>query len=95
MTAELGFGKLFEPVPLFGDNTGTLHIAGNSTSSSRTNHIALRFFCSKELIRDGKITMHHVPTQKKLADVGIVFLTKNTHRHVLNLTEAYTTRNDI
>ena len=43
MMAELGFGKLFESVPLFGDNTGALHIAGNSTYSSRTEHIALRF----------------------------------------------------
>ena len=42
--AELGFGKPFESVPLFGDNTGALHIAGNSTYSSTMKHIALRFF---------------------------------------------------
>ena len=29
--AELGFGKLFHIVPLFVDNTGALHIAGNRT----------------------------------------------------------------
>ena len=29
--AELGFGKLFHSVPLFVDNTGALHIAGNRT----------------------------------------------------------------
>ena len=44
MTAELGFGRLFESVPLFGDNTGALHMAGNSTYSSRTKQIALYFF---------------------------------------------------
>ena len=42
MMAELGFETLFESVPLFGDNTGALHIAGNSTYNSRTKHIALR-----------------------------------------------------
>ena len=65
MTAELGFGKLFESAPLFGDNTGAVrHIAGNSTNSSRTKHIALRFFYLKELVKDSKITIHHVATQK-------------------------------
>ena len=81
MMAELAFGKLFESVPLFGDNTGALHIAGISTYSSRTKHIALRFFYLKELNKDGKITIHHVATQKQLADVGTKFLTKKTHRH--------------
>ena len=95
MMAELGFGKLFESVPLFGDNTGAVHIAGNSTYSSRTKHIALRFFYLKEQVKDGKITIHHVATQKQLGDVGTEFLTKNTHRHLLNLLEPYTTRNEI
>ena len=95
MMAELGFGKLFESVPLFGDNTGALHIAGNGTYSSRTKHIALCFFYLKELVTDDEITIHHVETQKQLADVGTEFLTKNTHRHLLNLVEAYTTTNEI
>ena len=93
MMAALGFGKLFESVPLFGDNTEALDIAGNSTYSSRTKHIALRFFCLKELVKDGEITIHHVATQKQLVDARTKFLTKNTHRHLLNLIEAYTTRN--
>ena len=95
MMAELGFGKLSESVPLFGDHTGALHKAGNSTHSSRRKHVALRFFYFKELVKDSKITIHHVATQKQLADVGTKFLTKNTHRHLLNLIEAYTTRNEI
>ena len=97
MMAELGFGKLFESVPLFDDNTGALHIAGNSIYSSRMKHIALRFFYLKELVKDGKITIHHVATQKQLADVGTInkFLPKNTHRHLLNLIGACTTRNEI
>ena len=45
--AALGFPQLFDSVPLFFDNTGALHIAGNSTYSSRTKHIALRLFFLK------------------------------------------------
>ena len=59
MMVELGFGKLFESVPLFGDNTGALHIAGNSTYSSRTKHIALRFIFLNEQVKDGE--NHHPP----------------------------------
>ena len=67
---ELGFGKLFNSVPLFVDSTDALLITGNSTYSSRTKHIALRFFFLKELIKEGRITIHHVATTKQLADIG-------------------------
>ena len=84
MMAELGFGKRFRSVlPLFVDNTGALHIAGNSSKySSRTKHIALRFFIFKELVKEGRITIHHVATTKQLADMGIKFFSKGTHRHL-------------
>ena len=55
--AELEFGRLFESVPLFGDNNGAVRIAGYSTYSSRTKHIALRFVYLKGLVKDGK--NHH------------------------------------
>ena len=87
MMVELGFRKLFESVPLFGDNTGALHVTGNSTYSSYTKHIALRSFCLKELAKGNKIAIHHVAIQEQLADVGTKFHTKNTHRHLLDLIE--------
>lgn len=92
---ELIFRKLFESVPLSRDNTGTLHIAGNSTYSSSTKHVALRFFFLKVPVKDGKITIHLVATQKQLADIGTKFLMKITHQHLLKLIKAYTTRNEI
>ena len=88
--AELGFGKLFHSVPLFVDNTGALHIAGNSTYSSRTKHIGLRFFSLKERVKEGRITIHHLATTRQLADMGTKFLTKSTHRHLLELIKVYT-----
>ena len=44
MLAELGFGKEFAQLPVYCNNTATLHALGNQFFSSRTKHIALRFF---------------------------------------------------
>ena len=44
MMKELGSGTQFEPVPVNIDNTATLHVIDNQAFSSRTKHIALRFF---------------------------------------------------
>ena len=44
MLTELGFRKEFAKVPLYCDNTVTLHALGNQSFSSRTKHITLRFF---------------------------------------------------
>ena len=46
MMTELGFGQMFDIVPLFVDNTGALHIAGISTYSSRTKRTVLLFSLS-------------------------------------------------
>ena len=59
MLTELGFGKEFEQVPLHIDNTATLHVIGNRAFSSRTKHIALRFFYIRELVKENKITTHY------------------------------------
>ena len=48
---ELGFGKEFAQVPLYCDNTATLHALGNRSFSSRTKHIALRCFTSESWCR--------------------------------------------
>ena len=40
MMTELGFGQRFGQVPLYIDNTATLHVLGNQAFSSRTKHIA-------------------------------------------------------
>ena len=49
MLIELGFGNEVEKVPLYIDNTATLHVIGNRAYSSRTKHIALRF-CSGRIL---------------------------------------------
>ena len=49
MMTELRFGRGFGQVPLHIDNSATLHVIGNRAFSSRTKHIALRFFYIREL----------------------------------------------
>lgn len=51
---ELGF-KAFRSVPVNCDSTGALHLGGNTTYSSMTKHIALRFFFLRELVKTGNI----------------------------------------
>ena len=40
MMKELGFGIRFDNVPVYIDNTSTLHVAGNQTYSPRVKHVA-------------------------------------------------------
>ena len=80
MMAELGFGGDFGQVPLHIDNTATIHVIGNRTYSSRTKHIALRYFYIREMVMDGSISIHYIPTENQLADIG----TKHLNKHRLH-----------
>ena len=73
---ELGF-KTFRSVPFNSDSTGALTVAANAMFSSRTKHIALRFFFVRELIKRNQITLHHQPSDKQLADLATKHLPKH------------------
>ena len=79
---ELGF-KTFSSVPINSDSTGALSVAGNAMFSSRTKHIALRFFFVRELIKRNKITLHHQPTQQMLAGIATKHLSRQRFRELL------------
>ena len=79
---ELGF-KTFSSVPINSDSTGALSVEGNIMFSSRTKHIALRFFFVRELIKRNKIALHHKPTQQMLADIATKHLSKQRFRKLL------------
>ncbi|CAM9437641.1 unnamed protein product [Hapterophycus canaliculatus] len=82
---ELGFGKEFAQLPLYCDNTATLHALGNRSFSSRTKHIALRFFFIRKLVTEGKISIHYVPTEDNLADIGTKHFNKHRFKHPMDL----------
>ena len=83
MTTELRFGQQFGQVPLYIDNTATLHVLGNQSFSSRTNHIALRYFYVRELVTEGATSIHYIPTDLQLADIGTKFLNKHRLRFLI------------
>ena len=62
MMNSLGFGTRFDSVPLYINNTSTLHVAGNRTYRSRVKHVALQYFVIQELVKEGRITVKYVKT---------------------------------
>ena len=86
---EVGF-KTFSSVPINSDSTGALSVAGNAMFSSRTKHIALRFFFVRELIKRNKITLHNKPTQQMLADIATKYLSKQRFRELLQRIKDFT-----
>ena len=85
---ELGF-KTFSSVPINSGGTGALSVAGNAMFSSKTKHIALRFFVRK-LIKRNKMTLHHKPTQQMLAGIAIKHLSKQRFRELLQQIKDFT-----
>ncbi|KAL2886815.1 Retrovirus-related Pol polyprotein from transposon TNT 1-94 [Ceratocystis lukuohia] len=53
---------------VFGDNQAALKIANNLGASSKTKHIDVQYHAIKEWIREGKIKLEYVSTEKMLAD---------------------------
>ena len=80
MLTELGFEEEFKIAPLYIDNNSTLFVIGNRTYSARTKHVTLRFFCIPGLVKEGKVSIHHVPAQVPRADIGTKRLNKQRHQ---------------
>ena len=85
MLTELGLGKDVAKVPLYCDNTTTLHVLGNRSFSSRTKPIALRFFLIRELVSEGRISIHYILTYINPADIGTKHLNKQRSRNLLSI----------
>jgi len=60
-----------------------IYALGNRSVSSRTKHIALRFFYIRELVSEGRISIHYIPTESNPADIGTKHLNKHHFKHLL------------
>ncbi|CAB1108809.1 unnamed protein product [Ectocarpus sp. CCAP 1310/34] len=85
---EIGF-KTFRSVPINSDSTGALTVASNAMFSSRTKHIALRFFFLRELTKGHRITLHHQPSATMLADIATKHLPKQRFATIMQLIKDY------
>ena len=81
---EVGFGSESRSAPLYIDNTATLNVTGNQTFSARTKYVALRFLYNHELMKEENISIHYVPTEDNLADIGTKHLNKQRHKYLIN-----------
>ena len=65
---ELGFDHLYDGT-IFCDNLGAKLLSKNSISHSRLKHIDIRHHFVRNAVREGEISVVHVPTEKMTADI--------------------------
>ena len=63
-------GFKIPPAIMYEDNMSAMHLAKNGRSnSSRTRHIAIRYFFITDRIRSGEVELHYVNTRDQIADI--------------------------
>ena len=62
-------GKGMPCFPVFKDNRGTLQLLKNLVSNSNSKQIDVRHHFLKELVRQGDISVNHVPSEYQHADI--------------------------
>lgn len=91
----LGFSELFASVPINCGSQRALRMMGTRIYSSRTKHIALRFFYLRESVNDGHITVHRVPSTNTMADICTNGLaSRSSSRFFVRLSKLITTTRD-
>ena len=63
------FGCHFTKIPLLCDNESAIKLANNHVSHSRTKHIDIHHHFLRDHETKGDIAIHHVSTEKQLADI--------------------------
>jgi len=84
--AEFGYKQ--EPTVVYQDNLSTIALAQQGEGNfGRTKHIALRYFCMKDLIDQGEIVTKHLGTKDMIADnltkatTGSIFMRNRERIH--------------
>lgn len=67
------------PLPIYADNQSAISLAEAPRLSSKTKHISISYHLLKELVAEGYIKLHYVPTAQNWADM----LTKVVPRNKL------------
>ena len=63
------FGCELIKIPLLCDNESAIKLANNPVNHSRTKHIDIRHHFLRDHEAKGYIAIHHVSTEKQLADI--------------------------
>ena len=62
-------GKGMPCFPIFEDNQGAVQLSQNPVSNSNSKHIDVRHHFLRELVRQGDISVSHVPSEDQHADI--------------------------
>ena len=74
LLGELGYN--LKPVPICGDNQGSIFIASNPVTEKRSKHIDIRFHFIREVIEKKYVELYFIDGENNPADM----LTKNLGR---------------
>lgn len=81
---EIGM-KPDSPIALMNDSQGAQFLANNAASSSRSKHIDLRYHFIRDVIKEGKIEVGYVPTERMPADILTKALNKEKHSKCMDM----------
>ena len=59
----------FSPVTIFVDNQGTIALSKNPVHHNRFKHIDIKYHFIRENVKDEKVNLIYVPTDKNIADM--------------------------
>jgi hypothetical protein len=66
----IGQGYTMAPATVYQDNMSTIALLKNgSSNSSRTRHIAIRYFFVSDRVKSGEIKLEYMPTGEMIADI--------------------------
>ena len=69
------------PADLYNDNAGVISLTKNTKGNTQVKHIDVRHHYIHNMVKDGKITIHHIPSSDNLANVFTKLLGHMTHHH--------------
>ena len=67
LLTELGIE--ITPIPLFGDNQGSIFLASNPVQEKRIKHIDVHYHYIREVLHEKKVELFFVPTEINPADL--------------------------
>jgi hypothetical protein len=60
---------LVQPMPLYIDNQGAIHLAENDVNNKRSKHIDTRYHYIRDYVQSGYVKIFKIPTANNLADI--------------------------
>ena len=70
------------PSRLMVDNTGAISLARSPVLNRKTRHLRPQYHYTRELVEEGVVSLHHVPTSDNLADLFTKPLARQAFEHL-------------